>query len=124
LFQYFAFPCQYHSTNAPYSVIHLPPTLYNVSLPVLQFSPVSIIPPMPHTHSYIYHQRCIMFLSHYFSFHCQYHSTNAPYSSSSTCWSYQKYKWAKPGNRPKSKALSETSEHWIEDNFHFHLKIH
>jgi hypothetical protein len=23
------FPCQYHSTNAPYSFIHLPPTLYN-----------------------------------------------------------------------------------------------
>jgi hypothetical protein len=36
--------------------------------PVLQFSPVSIIPPMLHTHSYIYHQRCIMFLSQYFSF--------------------------------------------------------
>ena len=32
------FPCQYHSTNAPYPFIHLPPTLYNVSLPVLQFS--------------------------------------------------------------------------------------
>jgi hypothetical protein len=45
------FPCHYHSTNAPYSFIHLPPTLYNVSLPVLQFSPVSIIPPMLHTHS-------------------------------------------------------------------------
>jgi hypothetical protein len=51
----------------PYSFIHLPPTLYNVSLPVLQFSPVSIIPSMLHTHSYIYHQRCIMFLSQYFS---------------------------------------------------------
>ena len=34
------FPCQYHSTIAPYSFIHLPPTLYNVFLPVLQFSPV------------------------------------------------------------------------------------
>jgi hypothetical protein len=62
------FPCQYHSTNAPHSFIHLPPTLYNISLPVLQFSPVSIIPPMLHTHSYIYHQRCIMFFSQYFSF--------------------------------------------------------
>jgi hypothetical protein len=50
LSQYFSFPCQYHSTNAPYSYIHLPPTLYNVSLPVLQFSPVSITPPMLHTH--------------------------------------------------------------------------
>ena len=39
------FPCQYHSTIAPYSFIHLPPTLCNVFLPALQFSPVSIIPP-------------------------------------------------------------------------------
>jgi len=37
------FPCQYHSTNASYPFIHLPPTLYNVSLPALQFSPVSAI---------------------------------------------------------------------------------
>src|SRR5215510_2247626 len=71
------FPSQYHSTNDPYPFIHLPPTLYNVSLPVLQFSPVSIIPPMLHTHSFTYHQRCIMFLSQYFIFLCQYHSTNA-----------------------------------------------
>jgi hypothetical protein len=35
---------------------------------------------MLHTHSYIYHQHCIMFLSQYFSFPCQYHSTKAPYS--------------------------------------------
>jgi len=35
------FPCQYHSTNAPYPFIHLPPTVYNVSLPVLQF-PLSV----------------------------------------------------------------------------------
>jgi hypothetical protein len=40
------FPCQYHSTIAPYSFIHLPSTLYNVFLPVIQFSPVSIIPPL------------------------------------------------------------------------------
>ena len=44
--QYFSpstsvFPCQYHSTNAPYPFIHLPPTLYNVSLPVIQF-PLSL----------------------------------------------------------------------------------
>jgi hypothetical protein len=78
--EYSVFPCQYHSTNATYSFIHLPPTLYNVSLPVLQLSFVSIIPPMLHTHSYIYHERCIMFLSQYFSFPCQYHSTNTPYS--------------------------------------------
>ena len=49
------FPCQYHSTIAPYSSIHLPPTLYNVFLPVLQFSTVRIIPPLLHTQSSIYH---------------------------------------------------------------------
>jgi len=43
-------------------------------------SPVSIIPLMPHNHSFIYHPRCIMFFSQHFSFPCQYHSTNAPYS--------------------------------------------
>jgi len=62
------FPCRYHSTIAPYSFIHLPPTLYNVFLPVFQFSPVSIIPPLLHTHSFIYHLRCIMFFSQSFSF--------------------------------------------------------
>ena len=46
-------PCQYHSTIAPYSFIHLPPTLYNAFLPVHQFSPVSIIPPLPYTHLYL-----------------------------------------------------------------------
>jgi hypothetical protein len=55
-------------------------SLWQDCLQVLQFSPVSIIPPMLHTHSYTYNQRCIMFLSKYFSFPCQYHSTNAPYS--------------------------------------------
>ena len=43
------FPCQYYSTIAPYSSIHLPPMVYNVFLPVLQFSPVSIIPPLLHS---------------------------------------------------------------------------
>jgi hypothetical protein len=47
------FPCQYHSTIAPYSFIHLPHTLYNVPLPVLQFSPVSIILPLLHYHLYL-----------------------------------------------------------------------
>jgi hypothetical protein len=57
--------------------------------PITSVFPVSIIPPMLHTHSYICHQRCIMFLSQYFSFPCQYRSTNAPYSYLSTCCSYQ-----------------------------------
>jgi hypothetical protein len=34
---------------------------------------------------------------------CQYHSTKAPYSFSSTCFSYQKDKRTKPGNLPKNK---------------------
>jgi hypothetical protein len=38
-------------------------------------------------------------------FSCQYHSTNAPYSSSSTCFSYHD-KYAKAGTRPKSKWFS------------------
>ena len=62
------FPCQYHSTIAPYTFIHLPPMLYNVFLPVLQFSPVSIISPLLHTHSSIYHPHFIMFFSQHFSF--------------------------------------------------------
>ena len=32
---------------------------------------------------------------------CQYHSTDAPHSSSSTCCCYEKDKRAKPGNLPK-----------------------
>jgi len=36
--------------------------------PVLQFSPVSTIPPLLHTHPSIYHPHCIMFFSQYFSF--------------------------------------------------------
>ena len=55
-------------------------TLGQAVLPLLQFSTVSIIPPMLHTHSFIYHPRCIMFFSKYFGFPCQYYFTNAPYS--------------------------------------------
>ena len=62
------FPCQYHSTIALYPFIHLPPTLYNVPLPVFQFYPVSTIPPMLHTHSYTYYPHYILFLSQYFRF--------------------------------------------------------
>ena len=78
--QYFSLPCQYHSTNAPYTFIHLPPTLYNGFSPSTSVSPVSNIPPMLYTHSFNYHQRCMMFFSSYFSFSCQYQSTNALYS--------------------------------------------
>ena len=55
--------------------------LGQVFLPLLQFSPVSIIPPLVHTHPSIYHPRSRMFFSQYFSFPCQYHSTIAPYLS-------------------------------------------
>jgi hypothetical protein len=41
LSQYYSFSCQYYSTIAPYPFIHLPPTLYNVFLPILQF-PLSV----------------------------------------------------------------------------------
>jgi hypothetical protein len=41
-------PTHYHFSVAPYSFIHIPHTLYNVSLSVLQFSPISIIPQMLH----------------------------------------------------------------------------
>ena len=36
--------------------VHLPPTPYNVFLTALHFSPVSIIPPLLHTRSFIYAQ--------------------------------------------------------------------
>ena len=108
--KHFSFSCQYHSNNTPYSFIHLTPTLYNVFLPVLPFFPVSFSLPMLHTYSFIYHSRCVIFFSQFsvlpyqiippmlhihsviyqrsfiiffsrhFSFPCQYHSTNAPYS--------------------------------------------
>ena len=42
--------------------------LAQVFLGVLQISPVSIIPPLLHTRSSIYHPHCIMFISQYFSF--------------------------------------------------------
>ena len=66
--RFFGFPCYYQSTIAPYSFIHLPPTMYTVFLPVLRFSPVSTIPPLLHTHSFIYHPHYITFFSQYFSF--------------------------------------------------------
>ena len=80
------FPCHYHSTITPYPFIHLPPILYNVSLPVLQFSPVNIIPPMLHTHSCTYHPHYILFLSQYFSFPLSlpFHQCSIPIHSPST----------------------------------------
>jgi len=42
---------------------------------------------------------------------CQYHSINAPHSSSSTLFSYQKDKRAKPRNLTKRNVLSEIWKH-------------
>jgi hypothetical protein len=39
-------------------------------------------------------------------FLCQYHSSNAPYSSSSAGYPYHKDKRAKPGNIPKSSSVN------------------
>ena len=41
-------------------------------------------------------------------------STNAPYWSLSTRWSYQKHKQAKSGDFPRSNAVPEIAEHWTE----------
>ena len=66
--QHFSFPLSVSFHHCSYSFIYLPPTLQYIFLPILQFSPVSTIPPMLHTHSFTYHPHYIMFLSQYFSF--------------------------------------------------------
>lgn len=48
---------------------------------------------------------------------CHYHSTNVPYSPSSTHSSYQKDRREKSGDIPGSKDLSEIGQHWIEKHF-------
>jgi len=55
-------------------------TLRQALLPVLWFFAVGTIPPLLHSHSSIYHPRCIMFFSQHFSFplsvsfhHCSIH---------------------------------------------------
>ena len=109
LSQYFSFPCHYHSTNAPYPFIHLPPTLYNVSPPVLQFSPVSTIPPMLYTHSFTYHPHYIMLLSQHFSFPLSVPFHQRSLLISSTCCSYHKDKRAKPVNMRKAMLFFEST---------------
>jgi len=79
------FACQYHSTIAPYSFIHLPPTLYNIFSPSTSFFHCqyhSTIAP----YSFIYHRRCIMFFSQYFSFSLSvsFHHCSIPIHSSTT----------------------------------------
>jgi hypothetical protein len=80
------FPCQYHSTIAPYPFIHLPPTLYNASRPALQFPPVSIIPPSLHTRLFTYHPHYIMLLSQHLRFplSVSFHHRSIPIHSPTT----------------------------------------
>ena len=55
---------------------------------------------------------------------CQYHSTSAPDLSSSTCSSYQKNKWEKPGNLQKSNVLAfYASGSWKERLFHIFFSV-
>ena len=65
--KYFSFPLSVSFHHCSYPFIHLQNTLYNVSLPVIQFSPVSTNPPMLHTHSFTYHPRYIRYISQEFS---------------------------------------------------------
>jgi hypothetical protein len=53
----------------------------------------------------------------------QYHSTNAPYSFSSTCYIYQE-KETKLGDLSKSNALKEIREHWRDECFHRKVMLH
>lgn len=54
-------------------------------------------------------------------FLCQYHPTNASYSSSCTCCSHQKDKEAKPAKLPKKERSFVNREHWTEKYFHFFI---
>jgi hypothetical protein len=60
------------------------------------------------------------FISEYFSFLCQYHTTIATLSSSSACCSYQDNKWNKTGNIKKVSFLENRRE-LIRKGFHFFL---
>ena len=77
--QHFSFPSQCHSPKAPYTYIHLPPTLYNIFLQALQFSPLCIIPTLLNSPSSIYTPICIIVFSQHFTLSCQYRSTIAPF---------------------------------------------
>jgi hypothetical protein len=48
---------------------------------------------------------------------CQYHSTNAPYSSSSQYYSYQKDNWVNTWNSKQSNSFKNIGEHWTEYHF-------
>jgi len=48
--------------------------------PYTSVSPISIIPPVLSTHSFIYHRRWTVFFSQYFTLPCLYNFTKAPFS--------------------------------------------
>jgi len=73
------FPCQYHTTIVQYPSNHLPPTLLIIFLPVPKSSPVSINPPLLHTHPSTYYPRCIIFFYPTSGFPCYYNSILAPH---------------------------------------------
>jgi hypothetical protein len=55
------------------------------------------------------------------AFPCQYHFTNAPYSVFIYMLLVLKDRQVKPGNLPKSNALSEIGKCWIQQHFHFFI---
>lgn len=48
---------------------------------------------------------------------CQHHSTNVPFSSSSTCWSYEKDKQAKTGKQNKAMMFQKTGSVGLQGTF-------
>jgi hypothetical protein len=107
---------QYHSTIAPYSSIHLPPTLYNVSLPVLQF-PLSVS---------FHHCSILIHPSKTHAVYCFYPSTSVCtlsfHQRSILILNYklllETHKRSQSGNLPNWNTVSEFRELWVETSFH------
>ena len=90
LSQYFKFSLSVSMHHCPHSFINLPQTQQNVFLPGLQFSPVRIIAPFLHTHSFVYHTHCTMMFSQHFSFplSVSFHHCSILIPSSTTLYYY------------------------------------
>jgi len=54
---------------------------------------------------------------------CRYHSTNAPYSSSSTCCSYKTHKVAMSGNVTKPNDISEIVDSQMQNYVHLIIRL-